>query len=71
MYDKVFDVLLVLRDTREHFSTYSASDINALIASKMKSVREPKALQKLYKLHDMIAELRLELEKEKHLKTES
>lgn len=43
----------MLRDTREHFQTYSASDIKKLIASKRKL-----ALQRLYKLESMIADLR-------------
>jgi hypothetical protein len=52
-YDKIFDILLILRDTREHFQTYSAADIKKLIASKRKT-----ALQKLYKLESMITDLR-------------
>jgi len=59
LYGKLFDTLLTLRDVREHFSTYSARDINALIAAKMKSVREPRALKQLYELETMITELRL------------
>ena len=59
LYEKLFDTLLVLRDTREHFCTYSAKDIKALIAVKLKSVREPRALQQLYQLETMITELRL------------
>jgi len=62
LYGIVFDMLLTLRDTREHFSTYSARDINALIAAKMKSVREPRALKQLYDLEKTITELRLMLE---------
>jgi hypothetical protein len=60
LYEKLFDILLVLRDTREHFHTYSAPDINRLIASKMKAVtmREPKALEQLYRLEAMITDLR-------------
>jgi hypothetical protein len=52
-YDKIFDILLMLRDTREHFQTYSASDIKKLIASKRKL-----ALKRLYKLESMITDLR-------------
>ena len=60
-------MLLVLRDTRERFSTYSASDIKALIASKMKAVkREPVALQELYRLERMISEVRLSFEDAKN-----
>ncbi len=43
----------MLRDTREHFQTYSAADINKLIASKRKA-----ALERLYKLESMITDLR-------------
>ena len=52
-YDKIFDILLMLRDTREHFKCYSAADIKKLIASKKKL-----ALQRLYKLESMITDLR-------------
>lgn len=52
-YDKIFDILLILRDTREHFQTYSATDIKKLIASKKKL-----ALRRLYKLESMITDLR-------------
>ena len=59
LYEKFFDTLLVLRDVRERFQTYSASDIKALIASKMKAIKkEPKALEHLYLLEKMIGELR-------------
>jgi hypothetical protein len=58
LYGQLLDIFLVLRDTRERFKTYSARDINALIASKMKSIREPVALQELYKLEEMIIKLR-------------
>ena len=59
LYEKLFDTLLVLGYTREHFRTYSAKDIKALIRAKLKSVREPGALQQLYRLETMITELRL------------
>ena len=59
LYEKILDTLLVLRDVRERFQTYSASDIKALIASKMKAIkREPKALEHLYMLERMITDLR-------------
>ena len=59
LYDKFFDTLLVLRDVRDRFQTYSASDIKALITSKMKAIKkEPKALEHLYLLEKMITELR-------------
>ena len=63
LYDKIFDIMLVLRDTRERFSTYSAPDIKKLITAKMKAVRGgPADLQLLYKLGDMIAELQVSFE---------
>ena len=59
LYEKIVDILIVLRDTREHFIGYSASDIKKLIAAKMKAVRrEPKALEQLYRLEAMITDLR-------------
>ena len=61
LYYKVHDMLLVLRDTRERFSTYSAKDIKGLIANKLKSVREPVALKELYQLESMITDLRFSL----------
>lgn len=61
LYYKVHDMLLVLRDTRERFSTYSAKDIKELIANKLKSVREPVALKELYQLESMITDLRFSL----------
>ena len=50
--------MIELRDVQSRFVSYSARDVKALIASKMKSVREPKALQHLYNLEAMIGELR-------------
>jgi hypothetical protein len=38
---------IILRDVQSHFHNYSAQDIKTLIAAKMKSVRESKALQQL------------------------
>jgi hypothetical protein len=60
LYEKLFDIFLQLRDTRERFKTYSAPDINKLIAAKLKSKtqKEPAALQELYTLEKMITELR-------------
>jgi hypothetical protein len=59
LYEKIVDILIVLRDTRENFIGYSASDIKKLIAAKMKAVRrEPKALEQLYRLEAMITDLR-------------
>ena len=61
LYYKLHDMLLVLRDTRERFRTYSATDIKELIANKLKSLREPAALKELYKLESMITDLRFSL----------
>jgi hypothetical protein len=58
LYEKVLDLLLILRDTRERFRTYSATDIKSLIASTLKRKRGPVDLQHLYRLEEMIAELR-------------
>jgi len=52
-YDKLFDILLKIRDAREHFMTYSANDIKKLLASKRKA-----ALRQLYQLESMITDLR-------------
>ena len=65
LYEKVLDTFLILRDVRERFSTYSSTDIKKLIAAKMKSIREPSALNHLYELEKAIADLRESLEKEK------
>ena len=64
LYEKILDIFLVLRDTREQFMTYSAQDIKKLIESKIqsKTTREPKALQELYRLETMIAKLRETME---------
>ena len=67
LYAKLFDTLLVVRDVRERFHAYSARDINALIASKLKSKtsREPEALKHLYTLEAMISDLRVSLQNAK------
>ena len=58
-YNKILEIIIVLREVRERFQTYSAKDINALIASKMKAVKkEPIALEHLYMLERMITDLR-------------
>ena len=67
LYNKFLDMKLHLRDTQSHFHTYSAQDIKKLIAAKMKSVREPKALQQLYELERAITDLRLTLLAEKEV----
>jgi hypothetical protein len=61
LYGKILDMKIVLRDVQDRFRPYSANDIKALINSKMKSKREPKALQHLYKLESMIGDLRVSL----------
>jgi len=58
LYNNVLNTMIELRDVGARFKTYSARDIKALIASKMKSVREPVALKHLYNLEAMITELR-------------
>jgi hypothetical protein len=59
LYEKILDMMLVLRDLQEGFKTYSANDIKKLIAAKMKNKREPAVLQEVYRLEAMITELRL------------
>lgn len=61
-YHRILDIIIELREVRDHFHTYSAGDIKKLIHSKINSVREPRALQKLYKLEEMIRLLREGLE---------
>jgi hypothetical protein len=58
LYEKLLHTIIELRDVQARFKTYSARDIKALIASKMKSVREPVDLRHLYNLEAMIGELR-------------
>lgn len=58
-YNKILEIIIVLREVRDRFQTYSAKDIKDLIASKLKSVKkEPIALEHLYLLEKMIADLR-------------
>jgi hypothetical protein len=60
LYEKIVDIMLVLRDLREEIKCYSAQDIKKLIAANLKSVKKgPAALQELYRLEAMITELRL------------
>ena len=60
LYEKILDTFLVLRDVSDRFKTYSARDINALIASKMrmKTDREQIHLHQLYRLEAMIKDVR-------------
>ena len=65
MYDKIFNIMITLRDLREKFQTWSSTDIKNLISAKMKSKREPRDLKELYALADMINDLRASLDEEK------
>jgi len=60
LYNKLLNILIVLRDTQEHFKPYSAADIKKLIQSKLesKTIKEPRALRELYILENMIHDLR-------------
>jgi hypothetical protein len=58
LYGELFDTMLLLRDVAYEFKCYSANDIKKLIASKMKAVREVKALKHLYQLEEAIGALR-------------
>jgi hypothetical protein len=63
LYEKILDILLVLRETQKRFQPYSANDIKKVIASKMKSVhKDPPDLRELYKLEEMIFNLRTSME---------
>jgi len=64
LYEKILDVKLVMRDLSEHFRPYSARDIEKLIQAKMKAktLREPAALQELYRLEEIIRDLRESME---------
>ena len=66
LYEKFLNTKIELRDVYERFHTYSARDLNALIESKMKCVKEPIALKQLYNLEAAIADLRVSLEAAKH-----
>lgn len=59
LYEKILYMKIDLRDVYLLFQPYSANDIKKLIASKRKGVREPKDLQKLYKLIDTINDLQI------------
>lgn len=58
LYGEILDMMLLLRDVAYEFKCYSANDIKKLIASKMKAVREVKALKQLYQLEEVIGSLR-------------
>ena len=58
LYGEILDMMLLLRDVAYEFKCYSANDIKKLIASKLKGVREVKALRHLYQLEEAIGSLR-------------
>jgi hypothetical protein len=60
LYNKILDIIILLKDTRDAFLGYSAQDIKKLIKAKLeaKTLREPKDLAKLYELEKMITDLR-------------
>jgi hypothetical protein len=58
LYGEILDMMLLLRDVAYEFKCYSANDIKKLIASKLKAVREVKALKHLYELEVSIGNLR-------------
>ena len=71
LYPKLLDLKLVLRDTQDHFMTYSARDLLNLIHSSVQNKRkQPAALDLLYELETRIAEVRhlIEQERFKNLK---
>jgi hypothetical protein len=65
LYEKILYTKIELRDTYDHFQTYSATDIKGLLAANLKNKREPAALVRLYKLESMIGELRTSLRAER------
>ena len=65
LYNKILDMMLVLRDTSQEFKIFSAHDIVKLIAHKLKRKTEPAELQYLFRLEQMITDLRLTFEKAK------
>jgi N-methylhydantoinase B/oxoprolinase/acetone carboxylase alpha subunit len=58
LYGEILNMKLLLRDVAYEFKCYSANDIKKLIASKIKAVREVKALKQLYDLEEAIGNLR-------------
>jgi hypothetical protein len=66
LYDKLLDTKLHLRDTHEHFNTYSAQDLIKLIKAALNNTRKvPQGIKLLYELEQRIAEIRQLLEQEK------
>ena len=59
LYTKLFNILLVLRDTRDHFKHYSTTDIKLLIKRGIKTkIKVPEPLKDLYELEQIISDLR-------------
>ena len=65
LYNKILDMMLVLRDTSQEFKIFSAHDIVKLISHKLRRKTEPAELQCLFQLERMITDLRLTFEKAK------
>jgi hypothetical protein len=69
LYSKVFTILLTLRDTRDQFRTYSATDIKTLIKRALEAkTKDPKPMRDLYELETMIRDLRNSLLNERTVK---
>uniref|UniRef100_A0A6C0DI64 Uncharacterized protein n=1 Tax=viral metagenome TaxID=1070528 RepID=A0A6C0DI64_9ZZZZ len=66
LYTKLLDTKLVLRDTQEHFKTYSAKDLVNLIRSALHNKRKnPEGIKLLYDLEKCITDLRHLMEEER------
>lgn len=66
LYGKILDTKLVLRDTQEHFNTYSAKDFIKLIHLALLNKRkEPEGIRLLFDLERRITELRCIIEEER------
>ena len=66
LYFKLLDTKLVLRDTQEHFKTYSAKDLVRLIDATLQNKRkEPEGMKLLYDLEKRITEIRNIIEEER------
>ena len=66
LYSKLLDTKLVLRDTQDHFKTYSAENLVKLIRTSLKNKRkEPEGMKLLYDLEKRITEIRHIIEEER------
>lgn len=66
LYSKLLDTKLVLRDTQDHFKTYSAENLVKLIGTSLKNKRkEPEGMKLLYDLEKRITEIRHMIEEER------